>query len=215
MKLRTPKFQNKTLLCSHVTVQRSILARAPLCLVFTLFSAAGCAQSSRAPEQSSIISSRPIISSAGDINVAVYGAQSMSLHPNARVVGSAPNDSAERVRRDTDIAAISEFRDHGFDIVQMGGGDRVIAYAIGLSETVDDETLFNTFGIAPGLDTDAGLSRGGIIMVVLNPRTDTVLWRGCLSGPADAQDDNDQERYKQIAYTVCVLLSSLQDRRVR
>ena len=149
---------------------RSGMGACVLMFMVALFSMAACEST---PQRESV---ELTTASSGDLWAALRGVSRVSLHPRARVVEPAIGRSPGRLARDMDDALIDLFRSRGYGIASPGQGQVEIAYAVGLSDRLHDEELFRIFGIAPGLDRGDGSSRGGIVVVLFDPRRSMVVW---------------------------------------
>ncbi|GAB5495006.1 MAG: hypothetical protein Phyf2KO_00860 [Phycisphaerales bacterium] len=112
-----------------------------------------------------------------------------------------------------DAVVLADFRDHGYAVAPVGQGDIEVAYAIGLEGKLDDERLYDVFGLSPGIDINDSIDRGGIVVVLYNPRDRVTSWRAGLSAPADDDGYDDSERYELIERSVERIFAPLRDRR--
>ena len=151
------------------------------------------------------------MASSGSLVGAMAGAGSIAMHPNARIV-QASDARNSNLRGLMDDAVAREFAARGYSLANPGRGERVIAYAIGVTGEMRDAELAELFGISPGVDTPTGAERGGIVLVVLDQQARRVLWRASGSGPVDPGADPAENREK-IRAAIDRLLSELPKRR--
>ena len=145
----------------------------------------------------------------GNLVGALTNVRSVALHPAARLVHPYQGRSVENLRAATDRSIARRFQDRGYQIVSPERGQRLIGYAIGVSGEMHDEDLLKLFGISAGVDLGGSQDRGGIVLVIVNPHTRTVLWRASLSAPIDRDDLDERERNRRIDAALERLLEGL------
>lgn len=161
---------------------------------------AACA-SSPEPQQTSLVG-------AGSLPTAMRGAKTVSFHPRARLVRPRPGESTSSLRRATERALVDAFVSRGYTVVPYDG-DRQLAYAVGISDSLADEELVMLFGISPGLDTGDGSHRGGLVLALWDPRLRDVVWRRSASVEVPGREPKPSERQARIEDGVAQLLSDL------
>ncbi len=148
----------------------------------------------------------------GDLAVAMKGAQTFGLHPNARYVNPRPGDFAFDIRSSMDGAISKVFIDAGYSNTDHSRADRVIAYAIGTHEHMRDSSVQEFFGITPKPDVRPSTFRGALVIAILDPHSN-VVFRGTASRPVQEAPMRDAERQrKRILKAVSDLLVDLPQR---
>ena len=151
----------------------------------------------------------PYLTHIGDLSSAMEGAKTFGLHPHARYVNSRPGDFAFDIRGSMDGAIGKVFTEAGYSVTGHTHADRVIAYAIGANEHMRDEKVQEIFGISPEADAAPGISRGALVIAVLDANSN-VVFRAAASGPIEeAPMRNADLQRKNILKAVRDLLIDL------
>ncbi|MFK7883617.1 MAG: DUF4136 domain-containing protein [Phycisphaerales bacterium] len=145
-----------------------------------------------------------------DLERAMQGTESVSMHPVARLARPNASESDIELRNETDAAILRVFRDRGYRTLNPGKSDLLIAYAIGTSNQLSDRDLLKIFGITAGMGADPDHPRGGFVIVLVDRRRNQVVWR--TAGSAEQNDDLDANRYENIKTAVEKLLHELPQR---
>lgn len=140
------------------------------------------------------------------------GAQTFGLHPHARYVKSRPGDFAFDIRGSVDSAIGRVFTDAGYSASGHTQADRLVAYAIGANDRMSDESVQKIFGISPEADVHSGMSRGALVIAILDANSN-VLYRVAASGPIEeAPMRNSELQRSNILQAVRELLSEMPQR---
>lgn len=148
------------------------------------------------------------ITSVGNIQSAFHNVTIVALHPEARIARPLASRPVESLKTAADLAITTRLRQGGYTITNPPTAQRLIAYAIGVSEELHDRELLTTFGISPGIDNGDDL-RGAIVIAVVHPATNETLWKGSLATPLPDRSLTPAQRDKLINTTVNRILAQL------
>ena len=152
------------------------------------------------------------LANSGDLNHAMAGARTFSFHPGARIIRPYPGRSQQTLQHAAESAIAASLESRGYVLDSEGNGDRLVAYAIGVTGEMRDSKLMKLFGIMPGVDIDAEQIRGGMVLVILNPHTRLVEWRASASANASNPAPSAAGDQQQIRAAADSLLKNLRPR---
>lgn len=150
-----------------------------------------------------------VLSHTGSLARTMRGVTTFSLHPTARIVRPGKGTPTQPLLDHMDSALVSFLSAHGYTHDPTGNGDRMVAFAIGVSAEINDVQLTKVFGISAGLGFGEGNQRGGIVLVVMNPKTGAVTWRSGASGSSYRKAETAEERYEAIDRAIAKMMQTL------
>lgn len=174
----------------------------PLALItLVLAPLAACASSTGPPDSNPISVVR-----SGDLDEALRGVRLIALHPTARIVRADAVEDEQRARGAMQLALERWASGRGLRWVVPAQAEVQIAYALGLEGRLEDEELARAFGVTAGLEVPGSGRRGGLVISLLDTRTNQSAWRGSVSGRAEEDALGDPSPGAQIDRAVRRLL---------
>ena len=184
------------------------MSKATLLLVVTaVLIAAGLSAcvTSADPGQSEPIS----VIHSGSLPMAMNGVSSVAIHPSGRLIGVEDSDEARSLRLSMDAIVSERFQASGYRLASPDDADVLVAYAIGNSEQLSDESLTRAFGVSAGLELGSGALRGGIVLAIVSRQIRKVQWRASASDAVGPKKRSMKKRDETIKNAIDELLREL------
>lgn len=159
--------------------------------------------------------------STADVAMAFSGELELAM-AGARIINIAPGSGVDPHPNIDDLAIDKAARDalwtiaaeRGYSPAETGQtADRLIGFAVTIDQPSDDMTMAMRFGINPGVRPSSSSlitidERGTLVLVVIDPARNRILWRGAAQGILDP-GSSTRTRTKKVAEAAQRLLGDL------